>query len=690
MRIRWLPLLAAAALGLFLSACTLPSDAPPPVPGGGPTAVPTTVYPDCDPALLIQPSLVFPVENTVVSDLTPLFEWASPGYVIENPSEPDERTLCKTDAFNLYLSSGPFFQDESVEIASGVPGFDSFYTVVWTPDTDLKPGTAYRWYVAPVSQSTEGQESEVGYFFTGPVCEADSLEAPVPVSPPNHWTTDDLGGFTLYWDYPGECVPDGYEVDLSNSLDLDNSPLNMVLDTPGTSTEIGALLQDCQRYYWRVRAVSGGEAGQSSQLFTFTVDLSGTCAPETATIIHGTLWEDQCDASAGSDPMPLGCVLNQYDMLFTNQTYDPGEPGIGGAVITLAQGACPSSTILRAVPTFGDGTYDFYQLNAETYCVGLDLTYAWNNFLIPGTFTFPADFINEMAAEQTVVLSPGEKADVDFGWWYAYGNGWGETTGSVFGMVWHDMCAYTPGDPEPDPLPVGCALDQWGVIHGDGERLAHEPGIPGVVVDLGLGDCPSSGYATAITDFNGVYHFNDLPAGDYCLRIDPVHGSSNEAILMPGSWTVIPSGHENMTFRAITIQPAKTLYGQDFGWDYDNLPSADLISQSPILTLEFNANCRKGPSLEHEVSTFGLAGQAFTILGRNEENNWFLVRFNEILECWFSRDAGAASGDLGRLEIFTGPPLLSCSDHKDQSSCVADSKCKWMPTIAAMPYCTDK
>ena len=246
--------------------------------------------------------------------------------------------------------------------------------------------------------------------------------------------------------------------------------------------------------------------------------------------------------------------MNEYDMVFANQTYDPGEPGIWGAVVTLAQGACPSGAISRAVPTWHDGTYDFYQITPGTYCVGIDIYNAWNVFLLPGTWTLPLDAVNDIKAEQTVVVDEGEKENVDFGWWFAYGNGWGETTGSVVGTVWHDLCEYVPGDPEPDPMPGGCSYDEWGEIHGDGEHFAHEPGIPGVVVDLGLGDCPSSGYATAMTDYNGVYYFTDLPAGNYCLRIDPAHGSSNEAILMPGSWTKEPSGHEGMTFKAITIK----------------------------------------------------------------------------------------------------------------------------------------
>ena len=48
--------------------------------------------------------------------------------------------------------------------------------------------------------------------------------------PMNYWTVDDLGDFALEWEYPAECLPDGYEVDLAATSNLDASLLNIVLD----------------------------------------------------------------------------------------------------------------------------------------------------------------------------------------------------------------------------------------------------------------------------------------------------------------------------------------------------------------------------------------------------------------------------------------------------------------------------
>jgi hypothetical protein len=267
-------------------------------------------------------------------------------------------------------------------------------------------------------------------------------------------------------------------------------------------------------------------------------------------------------------------------------------------------------------------------------------------------------------------------------------------------MVWHDLCMYTPGDPIPDPLPKGCILD-GSDVHADGIRAPDEPGIPGVIVDLGPGDCPSAGLATAVTDANGFYHFSDLPAGKYCLRIDPVHNPTNAAILLPGRWTVIPSGHEGMTFRAITMTANTTLSGQDFGWDYDNLPAEPTAEPtatfvSPQFTLTINANCRAGPDKRYDVVTSALAGQTFPIVGKNGDGSWFFVQLMESVRCWFAGSVGTAKGDLSALKIFYGPPLptdtpvLECSQHKDKNSCNADPACTWALTTTGPGYCKSK
>ncbi len=101
--------------------------------------------------------------------------------------------------------------------------------------------------------------------------------------------------------------------------------------------------------------------------------------------------------------------------------------------------------------------FDFYMISSGLYCVTVDTKYAWNgSVLLPGGWTFPTDAVSYAAASHTVVVSAGQDVkNVNFGWWYKYDTAWGSTDATVFGVVWHDMCAYTPGDLVPDPLPSG-------------------------------------------------------------------------------------------------------------------------------------------------------------------------------------------------------------------------------------------
>ena len=196
-------------------------------------------------------------------------------------------------------------------------------------------------------------------------------------------------------------------------------------------------------------------------------------------------------------------------------------------------------------------------------------------------------------------------------------------------------------------------------MHADAVRQAEEPSISGVTVDIGPGDCPSAGSETAITDANGYYAFKGLAAGKYCLRIDPAHVSPNEAILMPGTWTFIPGSHENMTLRAISLTAHHTLPGQNFGWDYDNLPLVPTptpLPLSPEFTLTINAYCRLGPNIKYDDYATELAGLSFPIVGRNLEDTWYFVRLMDNMRCWFAKQVGTASGDLSQFHVFFGPP----------------------------------
>lgn len=140
---------------------------------------------------------------------------------------------------------------------------------------------------------------------------------------------------------------------------------------------------------------------------------------------------------------------------------------------------------------------------------------------------------------------------------------------SIGGLFWHDLCAPPFGPPPPTP-PEGCVELGGGGYGANGILEAGEPGIPGVVLHLGSGACPSTGLETATTDANGLYSFSPQPAGTYCVSIDPL-ADNNDLDLIPGGFSYPSPG--GLT-KSVTVT---TLAGVDvtdvnFGWDFQFAP----------------------------------------------------------------------------------------------------------------------
>ena len=134
--------------------------------------------------------------------------------------------------------------------------------------------------------------------------------------------------------------------------------------------------------------------------------------------------------------------------------------------------------------------------------------------------------------------------------------------GSIQGVVWLDLCSSgAPGDPPP-----GCLEGDPGVYYGNGLLEPGEFGIPGVVVDLGIGPCASTGYATATTNAQGSYFFDNLPPGTYCISVS-VSLHSNGDDLIPGFWTHPILGVDPAQIEVI-VAPGEDVIHQHFGWDF--------------------------------------------------------------------------------------------------------------------------
>jgi hypothetical protein len=146
--------------------------------------------------------------------------------------------------------------------------------------------------------------------------------------------------------------------------------------------------------------------------------------------------------------------------------------------------------------------------------------------------------------------------------------------GVISGWIQHDLCqSGRDGVSQPATTPPGCVKDDspLGPYHADAELSLTEPVIEGVVVSLGQGECPSTGFAETTTiSSNRSFTFSGLPAGTYCVSINP-QLEPNFSILQPGLWTY-PYISEDAIQSTVTLAPGETNDKVNFGWDYQFTP----------------------------------------------------------------------------------------------------------------------
>ena len=198
-------------------------------------------------------------------------------------------------------------------------------------------------------------------------------------------------------------------------------------------------------------------------------------------------------------------------------------------------------------------------------------TYTVNVNGISGSFTLDVD--NSAAAEPEATAPAGGTA-------VAEGNG------TINGRVWHDLCAVSEGEGDTEATaapPEGCVTAAEGGFTGNGQLEVGEPGIEGVRVSLGEGECPADGIGTAVTDIAGNYIFAELSPGTYCVSIDPLN-EQNQEILLPGQWT-----YPEADSGAATVELAAGDEQSDvnFGWDFQFLPLPETNAADCTNSIEF-------------------------------------------------------------------------------------------------------
>lgn len=138
----------------------------------------------------------------------------------------------------------------------------------------------------------------------------------------------------------------------------------------------------------------------------------------------------------------------------------------------------------------------------------------------------------------------------------------------IGGVLWSDVCFLTNGTPS-----RGCVETESGsgFYRANGTFDASERPLPGITLILGQGACPEGGIptpasrlATTVSDEKGLYRFEGLDAGIYCVAVDAL-SSENVDLLIPGNWTWPAPGTGRQGIRLALGEQRLTV---DFGWQH--------------------------------------------------------------------------------------------------------------------------
>jgi len=148
--------------------------------------------------------------------------------------------------------------------------------------------------------------------------------------------------------------------------------------------------------------------------------------------------------------------------------------------------------------------------------------------------------------------------------------------GSISGIVWEDLCE---NHDQGGGVPAGCVVSGNGMDYiANGILDTGEIGIPSIQVYLGLGVCPSEGFAITASDGLGKFNFSGLSAGTYCVTVKDPAGTQ-------GVWTYPKSDlGEGFGYITITIQNNDKVENVNFGRDYINaIPTAEpTLAPTPL------------------------------------------------------------------------------------------------------------
>jgi inhibitor of cysteine peptidase len=307
--------------------------------------------------------------------------------------------------------------------------------------------------------------------------------------------------------------------------------------------------------------------------------------------------------------LPDGCTT--LDQITTEHSGD-------SFTITLTTFKPAGAVCTQAEVPFDEAIgLDVFGLDAGTYSVTANG--------VSGTFTLEIDNRIQEELEPTATPEPSDP-----------------NTAAISGSIWHDLCAVDISGEEAVPS-EGCISTADGdSFQANGLLEEGEPGLDDVVVNLGTGECPAEGLATATTDNEGEYSFSELPAGIYCVSIDAL-ADPNDEILLPGGWTLPESGEALST---VPVAAVEEVSGINFGWDYEFLPIAEVDQ----------AACSRSIGFEEDITV-----PDDTVFAPGEE----------FVKTWRLRNTGTCPWIEGYSFVFVNGDQMNAPDSEPLPKVVA-------------------
>lgn len=216
-----------------------------------------------------------PKEYEIISPIKPDFKWVFP-------------YLCTVSELEFVLVELEYKEDGSYGFVNESPPkipLDTSSTH-YARIEELSPGTEYLWNIRAydwVDGKLEFHSTSDFFFWTGPICDANTNIGIELISPTNGEIAGSLGT-ALQWKNDGlDCIPESYRLDLAKDpASFGENDIGGAAGYPTihwnlvTTKETETLLEDCTQYFWRVAAFLG-QLGPFSETFTFYVNDSGDC-----------------------------------------------------------------------------------------------------------------------------------------------------------------------------------------------------------------------------------------------------------------------------------------------------------------------------------------------------------------------------------------------------------------------------